>query len=108
MFAAQYSSTPKIKLTTAIDEHGNKETEHRYVSVTRAPEPSDWWWEKTRFGGQRVVRRRIISWAAYVALLALSLFVMIYLNMQATVENNTDLTNALIGQQTARESRKVQ
>ena len=79
----------------------------RYVSVTRAPEPSDWWWENTRFGGQRVVRRRIISWVAYVALLALSLFVMINLNMLATVETNTELTEALVNPASASAGRKV-
>lgn len=48
-----------------------------------------------RFGGQKIVRRRIISWLAYVALLGLSLFVMINLNILATVETNDVLYKAL-------------
>jgi hypothetical protein len=35
---------------------------HRHVTVTRAPEPSDFMWENTQYGGWPIMKRRILAW----------------------------------------------
>lgn len=68
-----FARTPKMALT----EGPQRTTVHRYVSVSRAPEPNDLWWESTLYGGWPIIRRRILAWFFYFALLAASFAVQV-------------------------------
>ena len=67
--------TPKIALTEG--EGPQRSTIHRFVTVSRAPEPNDIWWESTLYGGWPIVLRRILAWSFYFALLAVAFAVQV-------------------------------
>jgi hypothetical protein len=58
------SRTPRIKLD--LPSGG---TSDRFVTVRRAPEPSDFVWSNIRFGGKPVIKRRVILGFIYFGLL---------------------------------------
>lgn len=43
----------------------------RFITVQRAPEPADLWWENA-VASSNIVLRRVSSWMAYLILLAIS------------------------------------
>lgn len=55
-------------------DDGQGQVTHRHVSVTRAPEPSDFMWENTQFGGWPIVQRRIVAWVCCLPLLTLGVW----------------------------------
>lgn len=74
------SPTPRINL----DVKGG--TAPRFVTVRRAPEPSDVRWENARSGPATILRRRLASWSAYAILLVISFIVQFVLAMLAERE----------------------
>eukprot|EP00892_Ulva_mutabilis_P004598 jgi/Ulvmu1/250/UM001_0254.1 len=84
-----FARTPKITLTKT--QENRVQTTRRHVSVRRAPEPSDIWWENTLYGGWRVVRRRIVAWTLYALLLGIALFVQAQLAIEAKNERDENL-----------------
>jgi hypothetical protein len=64
----------------------------RFVTVRRAPEPTDLFWENitmSRFGS---IGRKLCGWAVFVALLAVSIAIQIALTSAAERERNTRLS----------------
>ena len=76
MTGGALARTPKIALTES--EGSARRTTHRYVSVSRAPEPNDLWWENTLYGGWPIVQRRIWAWLGYFLLLGVAFCVQVY------------------------------
>lgn len=58
----RFSKTHRMVLKPSADVGQVNAPEHRHVSVTRAPEPSDFMWENTQFGGWPIIKRRITAW----------------------------------------------
>jgi hypothetical protein len=88
-----FARTPKVALTRV--ENGKRTTLHRHVSVARAPEPSDLMWENTLFGGWPIVRRRVLAWVAYTALLCVAFAVQVILQYQGRREAESRLNRIL-------------
>lgn len=75
-----FSKTTRIKL----DLPGR--TAERFVTLRRAPEPSDIWWENTRDYAWAIVRRRTFAVLGYVVLLAAAFAVQFVLGLRAEAE----------------------
>ena len=65
----KFAKTPKMRLPPPVGD-GQQGESHRHVSVTRAPEPSDFMWNNTLYGGWPIIRRRIIAWVGCLTLYA--------------------------------------
>lgn len=61
----RFAKTHRMLLTPSVGD-GQKTFTHRHVTVTRAPEPSDFMWENTQYGGWPIIRRRIIAWVSFL------------------------------------------
>jgi hypothetical protein len=59
----RFAKTQRMAVTPAVGD-GLLNVIHRHVPVTRAPEPSDFMWENTQFGGWPIIKRRIIAWVS--------------------------------------------
>ena len=72
------SPTPRMPLDLK-----DGRTVQRFVTVRRAPEPSDIWWENTRCYGSDIVKRRVLAWLGYAMLLGVAFAVQFLLALQA-------------------------
>lgn len=63
----RFSKTHRMRLTPSDGDDAQQGVKHRHVSVTRAPEPSDFMWNNTLYGGWPIIRRRIIAWVSCLA-----------------------------------------
>ena len=75
-----FSPTPRIRLSTP------EGTASRFVTVRRAPEPSDVWWENTRRSGPFIVQRRALIYSLYGLLLLFAFSVQLLLAVLAESE----------------------
>lgn len=86
-----FSVAPRMTMSRLASDHTSAQSFKRFVPVTRAPHPSDLWWENTRSGGKQVIFRRVVSWLIYIALLVISGSVMSSLTTEAIDETGSSV-----------------